>query len=71
MLSAHFDGKQSRDPVDLPSTYHPSPSLTTFAFRSWEVKRLLLDLDSYDGTDPLGMVRLFFKVTLYPEWPHR
>ena len=33
MLSAHFDGKQYRDPVDLPSTCHPSPSLTTFAFR--------------------------------------
>ena len=32
MLSAHFHGKQSRDPVDLPSTCHPSPSLTTFAF---------------------------------------
>ena len=53
MLSAHFDGKQSRDPVDLPSTSHPSPSLTTFAFRSREVKRLLLDLDSYGGTEPL------------------
>ena len=34
ILSAHFDGKQTRDPVDLPSTCHPSPSLTTFAFRS-------------------------------------
>ena len=34
MLSAHFDGKHSRDPVDLPSTCRPSPSLTTFAFRS-------------------------------------
>ena len=55
MLSAHFDGKQSRDPVDLPSTCHPSPSRTTFAFKSREVKRLLLDLDSYGGTDPLGM----------------
>ena len=41
MLSAHFDGTQSRDPVDLPFTCHPSPSLTTFAFRSREVKRLL------------------------------
>ena len=30
LLSAHFDGKQSRDPVDLPSTCHPSPSLTTY-----------------------------------------
>ena len=59
LLSAHFDGKQSRDPVDLPSTCHPSPSLTTFAFRSREVKRLLLDLDSYGGTDPLGMFPFF------------
>ena len=58
--SAHFEGKQSRDPVDLPSTCRPSPSLTTFAFRSREVKRLLLDLDSYGGTDPLGMFPLFF-----------
>ena len=59
MLSTHFDGKQSRDPVDLPSTCHPSPSLTTFAFRSREVKRLLLDLDYYGGAEPLGMFPLF------------
>ena len=50
ILSAHFDGKQSRDPVDLPSTFYPSPGLTTFAFRSREVKWLLLDLDPYGGT---------------------
>ena len=59
MQSAHFDGEQSRDPVDLPSTCYPSPSLTTFAFRSREVKRLLMDLDSYGGTDTLGMFPLF------------
>ena len=41
---------EAMDPVDLLSTCHPSPSLTTFAFRSWEVKRLLLDLNSYGGT---------------------
>ena len=63
MLSANFHGKQFRDPVDLPSTCHPSPSLTTFAFRSWEVKRLLLDLDSYGSTDPLGMFPLLLKKT--------
>ena len=63
MLSAHFDGKQTRDPVDLTSTCHPFPSLTTFAFRSLEVKQLLLDLDSYGGTDPLGMFPLFLKKT--------
>ena len=63
MLSAYFDGKQSRDPVDLPSTCPPSPSFTPFAVRSREVKRLLLDLDSYGGTDPLGMFPLFLKKT--------
>ena len=52
MLSAHFDITQSMDPVDLPSTCHPSHSLTILSFRSREVKRLLLDLDSYDGTYP-------------------
>ena len=36
-LSDHFDGKQSRESVDLPLTCHPSPSLTSFAFRSSEV----------------------------------
>ena len=44
-------------------TCHPSPSLTTFAFRSSEVRRLLLDLDPCGGTDPLGMFLIFFKRT--------
>ena len=29
LLSDQFDGKQSREAVDLPLTCHPSPSLTT------------------------------------------
>ena len=33
LLSDYFDSKQSREAVDLPLTCHPSPSLTTFAFR--------------------------------------
>ena len=61
LLSDHFDSKQSREAVDLPLTCHPSPSLTTFAFRSSKVRRLLLDLDPYGGTDPLGMFPLFLK----------
>ena len=72
LLSAHFYRKQCRDPVDLPSACHPSPSFTTFAFRSREVKRLLLDLDSYGGTDPLGMFPLLLKktaVVLAPRLP--
>ena len=60
LLSDHSDGKQSRESVDLPLTCHPSPRLTTFAFRSSEVRRLLLDFDPYGGTDALGMFCLFF-----------
>ena len=63
LLSDHFDSKQSREAVDLPLTCHPSPSLTTFAFRSSELRRPLLDLDPYGGTDPLGMFPLFLKRT--------
>ena len=61
LLSDHFDSMQSREAVDLPLTRHPSPSLTTFAFRSREVKRFLLDLDPDGGTDPLGIFPLFLK----------
>ena len=62
-LSDHFDSKQSREAVDLPRICHRSPSLTTFAFRSREVRRLFLALDNYGGTDPLGMFLLFLKRT--------
>ena len=61
LLSDHFDIKQSREAVDLPLTCNPSPSLTTFAFRSSEVRRLYMD--PYGGTDPLGMFPLFLKRT--------
>ena len=33
LLSDHFDGKQSRESVDLPLTCHPYTSLTSFAFQ--------------------------------------
>ena len=63
LLSDHFDSKQSREAADPPLTCHPSPSLTTFAFRSSEVRRRLSDLDPYGGTDPLGMFPLLLKRT--------
>ena len=59
--SDHFDTEAVY--LRLPLTCYPSPSLTTFAFRSREVRRLLLDLDPYGGTDPLGMFPLFLKRT--------
>ena len=63
LLSDHFDGKQSRESVDLPLTCDQSPSITSFAFRLSEVRHLLLDLDPYRGSDPLGMFPLFLKRT--------
>ena len=59
LLLDHFDSKQSREAVDQPLACHPSPSLTTFAFRSSEVRHLVSDLNPYGGTDPLGMFPLF------------
>ena len=50
LLSDHFDSKQSREAIDLPLTCHSSPRFTTFAFRSSEVRRVLLDLYPYGGT---------------------
>ena len=63
LLSDHFESKKSMDAVDLPLTYNPSHSLTTFAFRSSEDRRLLLDLYPYGGTDILGMFHFFLTRT--------
>ena len=41
LLSNNFDSKQTREAVDLPITCNPSPSITTFAFRSSEVESLV------------------------------
>ena len=45
-------------------TCHSSPSLTTFAFRSSEVRCLLLDFDPHGGTEPLGMFPHFLRELL-------
>ena len=49
--------------ADLLSDYFESHCLTTFSFRSIEVRHLLLDLDAYGGTDPLGIFTPFLKRT--------
>ena len=61
LLSDHFES------VGLPLTCHPSPGLTTFAFRSSEVRYFLLDFDPYSDTDPLGMFHLFLRELML--WP--
>ena len=71
LLSDHFDSIQCSEAVDLLLTCHQSLSLTTFAFRSSEVRRLLLDLDPYGGTDPLSMyVSLIQYKDFVPIYPY-
>ena len=53
-----FDGKQSNDSLSMPQSCFPEAELTTFAFRSGEVKKLLLELDPYGGTGPDGIFPL-------------
>ena len=64
LLSDHFNSKQSRESVDLPPTCHRPNSLITFAFRSSEARRLLLDLEPYGGTDQLGNFPFFPQGTI-------
>ena len=59
LLSDHFAA--CRESADQPLTGHPSCRLTTFAFIASEVRRLLLDVDPYRGTDSLGMFPLFLQ----------
>ena len=61
LILDHFNCKQSMESVDLPLTHHPSPRLTSFAFRLSVVGHLLLDLDPYGGSDVLGMFPLFLQ----------
>ena len=61
LLPDHFDGKQFRESVDLQLICHLSPRFTSFAFRSSEVRRFLLDFGPYGGSDLLGMFPLFLK----------
>ena len=61
-LSDYFHGMQSRECADLLLTCHPSPRFTTFACWSSEIRRILLDLDTYGGlqpTRPIGYVSSF------------
>ena len=61
----HFDEKQSREDVTIPQTCFPKAQLTGLAFRSSELMKTLLSLDSYGGTDPSGVFPLFLKKVVH------
>ena len=61
-----FDSKQSNDSLNMPQSCFPEAELTAFAFYSGEVKKLLLELDSYGCAGPDGIFPLFFiKTAIY------
>ena len=53
----------SNDNLPIPQPCFPEAELTTFAFRSGEVKKLLLELDPYGSAGPDGIFPLFFVKT--------
>lgn len=61
LLADVFDAKQSADELITPQSCHPEAKLIKIAFRSLEIKRLLLDVDPYGGAGPDGIFPLFFK----------
>ena len=61
LFSVYLDGKQCRDSFQQAHSCDPSSVLCFVAFQSSFICRLLLDLDSYGGNDPDGMVPLFYK----------
>ena len=63
LLANVFDGKQSNENLSMPDSCFPEAKLSKLAFRSSEIKHLLLDLDAYGGVDPNGIFPLFFKKT--------
>ena len=56
-----FGSKQSNEKLQMPQSCVPDAKLTSVAFRSKEIEKLLLDLDSYGGAGPDGIFPLFFK----------
>ena len=60
LLDALFDSEQCRAQFVTPLSCFPPPVCNSLAFRTFVLRRLLLDLDSYGGVDPLGVFPLFF-----------
>ena len=47
-----FDRKQSNDKLTMPQTYFPEAKLTSLAFRSREIKNLLMEVLVLMGFSP-------------------
>ena len=61
LLCSQLDSKQCREQIVTPLSCFPQPRCNSLAFRTSVLLRLLLDLDTYGGVDPLGVFPLFLK----------
>ena len=61
LLSDHFNSKMSRGDIEIPPGCYPEPKLTSIAFRSSELKKILDDLDAHGSVDPNGLFPSLFK----------
>ena len=54
LLSSQLDSKQCREQFVSPLSCFPQPRCNSLAYRTPVLLRLLRDLDTYEGVDPLG-----------------
>ena len=62
LLGSQFDSKQCREQFVTHLSSFPQSRCNSLAFRTPALVRLLLDLDTYSGADPLGVIPLFLKM---------
>ena len=61
LLRSQFNSKQCRGQFVHPLSCFPQYRCNSLAFRTSVLLRLLLDLGTYGGVDPLGVFPLFLK----------
>ena len=62
LLGSEFDSKQCRWQFVTPLSCFPRSRCNSLAFRAPVLLRLLLDLESNGGVDPLGKFNIFIKM---------
>ena len=62
LLCSQFDSKQCREQFVTPFSCFSQSRCNSFGFRTPALLRLLLDLDTYGGVDPLLVFPLFLKI---------
>ena len=62
LLGSQFNNKQCREQFVIYLSCFPQSRCNCLAFRTFVILRLLLDLDTYGGVDPLCVFPLFLRM---------